>query len=119
MSVRPSVMWNLRGTLTSMLGADVTVQQARRINTIALVWQLACLAVVAWLWRGRWDAGSPAFAIRFSLTLVLGLLFSPHLNPHDGLVLVPAAAVAYSAVRQWRRGAWLGIALFATPFAIR
>ena len=51
----------------------------------------------AWLWRGRWDAGSPAFAIRFSLTLVLGLLFSPHLNPHDGLVLVPAAAIAYGA----------------------
>jgi hypothetical protein len=118
MSVRPSVMWNLRGTLTSMLGADVTAQQADAINTMALVAQLACLAVVAWLWHGRWDAGSPAFAIRFSLTLVLGMLFSPHLNPHDGLVLVPAAAIAYGAVRRWRRGPWLGVGLFAAPFAI-
>jgi len=76
------------------------------------------LAVVAWLWRGRWDVGSPAFAIRFSLTLVLGVLFSPHLNPHDGLVLVPAAAIAYGAFRHRPNGGWIGAALFAAPFVI-
>ena len=55
MSVRPSVMWNLRGTLTLLLGPEVTDAQAAAINTAALVAQVAALAAVAWLWRGRWD----------------------------------------------------------------
>jgi Glycosyltransferase family 87 len=118
MSVRPSVMWNVRGTLTLLIGPDVSAGQADAINTIALVAQVAILVVVAWLWRSRWDVGSPAFALRFSLTLVLGLLFSPHLNPHDGLVLVPAAAIAYGALRTRREGGWLGLAMFASPFVI-
>ena len=118
MSVRPSVMWNLRGTLTLVLGPEVTDAQAAAINTVALVAQLVALAVVAWLWRGRWDVGSPAFALRFSLTLVLGLLFSPHLNPHDGLILVPAAAIAYGALRSRSGGHWIGLALFASPFVV-
>ncbi len=118
MSVRPSVMWNLRGTLTLLIGPEVTEAQAATINTVALVAQVAALAVVAWLWRGRWDVGSPAFALRFSLTLVLGLLFSPHLNPHDGLLLVPAAAIAYGALRTRSDGGWIGLALFASPFVV-
>lgn len=84
LSVRPSVMWNLRGTLTLLIGPDVNEAQAATINTISLIAQVVTLGVVAWLWRGCWDVGSRAFALRFSLTLVLGLLFSPHLNPHDG-----------------------------------
>jgi len=118
MSVRPSVMWNLRGTLTLVLGPEVTEAQAAAINTVALVAQILALAVVAWLWRGRWDPGSPAFALRFSLTLVIGLLSSPHLNPHDGLILVPAAAIAYSALRSRTGGRWIGLALFASPFVV-
>ncbi len=118
MSVRPSVMWNVRGTLTLLLGPEVTVAQAAGINTAALIAQIAALGAVAWLWRGRWDPDGSAFALRFSLTLILGLLFSPHLNPHDGLVLVPAAAIAYGALREGRHGHVTGWALFASPFAI-
>ena len=117
LSVRPSVMWNLRGTLTLLIGPDVSESQAT-INTIALIAQVVALVVVAWLWRGRWDARSPAFALRFSLTLVLGLLFSPHLNPHDGLLLVPAAAIAYGALRTRTDGRRLGLAFFAAPFVV-
>ena len=43
--------------------------------------------------------GARRSPLRFALTLVLGALFSPHLNPHDGLILVPAAAIAYGALR--------------------
>ncbi len=118
LSVRPSVMWNLRGTLTLLIGPDVSESQAATINTIALIAQVVALVVVAWLWRGRWDARSPAFALRFSLTLVLGLLFSPHLNPHDGLLLVPAAAIAYGALRTRTDGWRLGLAFFAAPFGV-
>lgn len=117
-SVRPSVMWNLRGTLALMSGPDVSGGEAATINTLAFAGQLTAIAAVAWLWRGPWDASRPAFALRFALTLVLGLLFSPHLNPHDDLLLVPAAAIAYGALRRARHGRWVGLALFATPFIV-
>ena len=52
------------------------------------------------------------------MTLVLGLLFSPHLNPHDDLLLVPAGAIAYGAVRERAEGPWLGLALLVAPFAV-
>ena len=117
-SVRPSVMWNLRGTLSLWSGPEIAAATASLINTIALVGQVAALVAVAWLWRGRWDASTPAFALRFSMTLVLGLLFSPHLNPHDDLLLVPAGAIAYGAVRERAEGPWLGVALLVAPFAV-
>lgn len=117
-SVRPSVMWNLRGTLTLLSGPDVDAAAASAINTAALIGQVGALVVVAWLWRERWDPATPAFAVRFALTLVLGLLFSPHLNPHDDLLLVPAGAIAYGAVRDQTWGRRLGLALFAAPFAV-
>lgn len=117
-SVRPSVMWNLRGTLTLLSGPEVDAAAASAINTAALIGQVAALVVVAWLWRGRWDPATPAFALRFALTLVLGLLFSPHLNPHDDLLLVPAGAIAYGAVRARTEGRRLGLALFAAPFVV-
>ncbi len=58
-SVRPSVMWNLRGTLTLLTGPTTEPATAAAINTIALIGQLAALAAVAWLWRGRWDPATP------------------------------------------------------------
>ena len=117
-SVRPSVMWNLRGTLSLWSGPEIAVATASLINTIALVAQIAALVAVAWLWRGRWDPSTPAFGLRFALTLVLGLLFSPHLNPHDDLLLVPAGAIAYGAVRERAEGRWLGTSLVAAPFLV-
>jgi hypothetical protein len=117
-SVRPSVMWNLRGSLSLLAGEPISPSAASAINSAALVGQLAALAAVAWLWRGRWDPERPAFGLRFALTLVLGLLLSPHLNPHDDLLLVPAGAIAYGALRDRPEGRWFGLALFAAPFVV-
>ena len=117
-SVRPSVMWNIRGTLTLLIGPDQAAGQATLINTVGLVGQLAGLAAVAWLWRGRWDPTSVDFDLRFALTLVIGLLTSPHLNPHDDLLLVPAAAIAYRGLRQRADGGWIGLALALSPLVI-
>jgi Glycosyltransferase family 87 len=117
-SVRPSVMWNLRGTLSLWAGLDPSPATAGLINQIALVAQIAALVAVAWLWRGRWDPGTRAFALRFAMTIVVGLVFSPHLNPHDDLLLVPAGAIAYGAVRERAEGPWLGVALLVAPFAV-
>lgn len=117
-SVRPSVMWNLRGTLTLLIGPDQAAGQATFINTVGLVGQLAGLAAVAWLWRGRWEPTSPAFDLRFALTVVIGLLTSPHLNPHDDLLLVPAAAIAYRGLRLRADAGWIGLALALSPLVI-
>ena len=117
-SVRPSVMWNLRGTVTLLVGPDQAAGQASLINGIGLVGQLLGLAAVAYLWRGRWDPQRPEFDLRFALTVVIGLLTSPHLNPHDDLLLVPAAAIAYRALRLRANGGWIGIGLAASPFVI-
>lgn len=117
-SVRPSVMWNLRGTLTLLIGPDQAAGQATLINTVGLVGQVAGLAAVAWLWRGRWEPTSVAFDLRFALTLVLGLLTSPHLNPHDDLLLVPAAAIAYRGLRLRADGGWIGLTLALSPLVI-
>jgi Glycosyltransferase family 87 len=117
-SVRPSVMWNLRGTVTLLVGPDRAADQASLINGIGLAGQLAGLAAVAFLWRGRWDPGRPDFDLRFAMTLVIGLLTSPHLNPHDDLLLVPAAAIAYRALRRRTDGWVIGLALAASPFVI-
>ena len=117
-SVRPSVMWNLRGTVTLIVGPDRAVDQATFINTVGLVGQLAGLAAVAYLWRGRWDATRPDFDLRFALTIVIGLLTSPHLNPHDDLLLVPAAAITYGALRTRAYGGWVGLGLAVSPFIV-
>ena len=111
-------MWNLRGTVTLLVGPEQAAGQAAFINTIGIIGQVAGLAAVAWLWRGRWDPRSLDFDLRFALTMVVGLLTSPHLNPHDDLLLVPAACIAYRALRSRPRGGWIGIALAAMPFVV-
>ena len=104
LSVRPSVMWNIRGTLTLLIGPDHAAEQAGLINGLAFAGQILGLAGVAWLWRGRWSPTTPDFDLRFALTIVIGLLTSAHLNPHDDLLLVPAAAIAYRAPARAARG---------------
>ncbi len=118
LSVRPSVMWNLRGTLTLLVGPDQARSVGGTINGIAIVGELIGLALIAWLWRGRWDPDNPRFGPRFALTVLLGLLLSPHLNPHDALTLVPIGALAYEAARRRPEGRWLGVVLFLAPFIV-
>jgi hypothetical protein len=101
LSVKPSVMWNLRGTLTLMLGRE----QAALVNTLSYVGLLLASGLIVWLWRGPWRPGTPAFDLRLALTLTLALLTNPHFNPHDGLLLVLPAVLGYRALRgddYWR-----------------
>jgi hypothetical protein len=61
-SVRPSVMWNLRGTLALLQGPDISAEGGAWINTAAAVGQVAALAGVAWVGSrkpGVWLAFCP------------------------------------------------------------
>ena len=119
LSVRPAVMWNVRGTITMLVGPERAGTQASAINTIALVvWLLGLVGIGLWWSRRTWVPASARFQLGFALTLVLGMLLSPHLNPHDGLLLVPAGALAYGAIRQDPSGPAFGALLFAAPFLI-
>jgi alpha-1,2-mannosyltransferase len=119
LSVRPTVMWNLRGTITMLVGPERAAGQSDVINTIALVaWIAGLIGIAIWWARRDWDPGSPRFQLGFALTLILGMLLSPHLNPHDGLLLVPAGALAYGVIRSERSGPAFGVLLLAAPFLI-
>jgi hypothetical protein len=118
LSVRPALMWNVRGTLTLMVGPDRAAGYASVINTAALIAQVAGLVAIAWIWRGAARRTPAGTAMRFALTTIIGLLASPHLNSHDGLLLVVAGAIAYGAARDRPGGGWFGIALLVAPFVI-
>lgn len=115
-SVEPTVMWNLRGTLALLLGHG----QAALINAVALAGFAVGMVATAILWRGGWrrDAVARDTAARFGLTIVITLLLSPHLNPHDDLLAVVAGVLAYAAWRDHPRARWLAIALGLAPVVI-
>jgi glycosyl transferase family 87 len=95
LSVKPQLMWNLRGTLTLLLGRE----QAPTINLLSWVGLLAAAGLTLWLWRGPWRTDWPRFDLRLALTIVLTLLFAPHFNHHDGMLLVLPAVILYGYLR--------------------
>jgi hypothetical protein len=112
MGVEPAAMWNLRGTLTLLLGAA----RLPLINALSLVGLALAGVATFWLWRAPWRPGAPAFQLRFALTAVLAVLASPHLNSHDGLLLVLPAALGYDILRaDARQGRWFGRCALAWP----
>ena len=95
LSVKPQLMWNLRGTLTLVLGRE----QAPTINLLGWVGLLAAAGLTLWLWRAPWRTDLPRFDLRLALTIVLTLLFAPHFNHHDGMLLVLPAVILYGHLR--------------------
>ena len=116
LSVDPAVMWNLRGTLTLILGAG----SAQVINAVSYAGLAAAVIVTAFLWRRGWPRtlGRDVAALRFALTIVVGLLLSPHLNPHDDVIAVLALALGYGALRGSTLGRVLAVGALIAPGAI-
>lgn len=92
----PTVMYNIKGTLALLLGNE----QGALINHISLVLFGAAVLVVVLAWRGAWRPDNARFELYMAFALVLGLLFLPHLNPHDGLLLVVPSTLFYCYLRQ-------------------
>jgi hypothetical protein len=118
LSVDPAAMWNLRGTLTLTLGREAP----GLVNGLAYLGFAAAVAlvVVTWLWRrpASMDLRDPGVAIRWALTICLTAFFAPHFNPHDDVVLILAAALAWAALRDQPAAAWLAAGLAAAPVVI-
>lgn len=108
-NVVPADMYNLKGTLALLLGNA----QGTLINQVSFAALLVTAAFSAWLWRGAWMPHRPDFELRFAFTLLLGILFSPHLNQQDSLLLVAPALLFYTYLRQrdLPRGAYAAFVL--------
>lgn len=88
--IDPAGMYNLKGALTTTLGAD----RGDLINLLTkAAWLAGLVGVLALLWpvRDRWQEDS--FDARLALALLLGLLTNPHVNPTDVLAFVPPAVL--------------------------
>jgi hypothetical protein len=95
LGIHPGLMYNVKGTLTLLLGPE----QAPWINTLSSILLGGMILVTLWLWRRPWNPAAPDFGPRFALTITLGLLFSPHLYSHDAFALVLPAALCYDSLR--------------------
>jgi hypothetical protein len=109
----PADMYNLKGTLTLLLGNE----QQSLINAISLGALAVVAAGVVLLWRGAWQPDEAGFDGRFGLTMLLGLLFSPHLHLHDCLLLLLPVLLFYSYLRQ-RNLPRRGYALFVLSWPL-
>lgn len=98
MGIVPTVMYNFKGTLAVLLGNH----QAPLINRISSLALIAASLSTLLLWHPAPSSSPkhPQFELRIALTLLLGLLFCPHLHPHDGLLLVAPATLFYAYLRQ-------------------
>jgi alpha-1,2-mannosyltransferase len=103
----PSEMYNLKGALTSLLGS----QRGHLINLLSAIALLLASAATLSIWRRR-ESNDPSFDLRMALTILLGVLFSPHLYPQDSLMLVVPAALVYGYLRE-RDGSRRTFAAFA------
>jgi hypothetical protein len=96
LGVVPTDMHNFKGTLALMLGND----QSRLIILLSYTALIAAAGLTLWLWRNRWEPDHPSFELRMALTMLLGLLFSVHLNPQDSLMLIVPTTLFYVYLRQ-------------------
>jgi hypothetical protein len=92
----PATMYNFKGTLTLILGDE----QGSLINQISFVALAVVTILTLLLWRGPWQPKESAFELRMGLTILLGLLFNPHLHRQDGVVFIAPALLFYIYLRQ-------------------
>lgn len=89
--VYPNSEYTIRGVLSSILGTT----QGSLINTISIVILIIAMIVVWLLWRREVKPDGKKFKLYFAFTILLSVITSVHLNPHDALILVLPAALFY------------------------
>jgi hypothetical protein len=94
--IHPMAMYNFKGALTLALGNG----QGVLINWISATALIAVTLLLFGIWRGPWQPNIPSFELRMGLTLLLGVLFSPHLTQPDALILIAPATFFYLYLRK-------------------
>jgi hypothetical protein len=110
--IAPMAMYNLKGALLLAFGTAVRAAAP----AIAIAGWLLGLLATAWIWRGPWRPQRPRFDLQMAATLVVGMFFSLHLYPQDGLLLVGAALLFESYLRRaGRPRTWFAALALASP----
>ncbi len=105
-------MYNLKGFLTSVLGAG----SAARINFLSVAFLLLAVLIIVAMGRKPIPPGTAEWDLRLALSLQLGLLVNPHFNPADALALVAPAILFYQGLRRSGRSTRaLGAVLVCGP----
>jgi hypothetical protein len=94
--VSPQDMYNLKGTLTLLLGNE----RADWINLISITALLVASMLTFVLWLKSWDPEKPVFELKFATTIIAGMFFSLHLKPQDGLIFVMPVLLFYMYLRK-------------------
>jgi hypothetical protein len=109
--MNPLVMYNLKGLLTSVLGAG----RADLILPLTAAAWLAGIGMTLWLWR---RVGATDVDARLALTFLLAAVVNPHYNPADVLVLVLPAVLFLGHLRrqeQWGQATVFAAVAVACP----
>jgi hypothetical protein len=109
--IDPLAMFNLKGLFTALLGPE----QAGLINALTATATAASVLVAMGFWWGPWPGDTPAFARRAALTLLLGLVANPHLNPGDALAYAAPALLLAGALAPGSARRTLALAAAAAP----
>lgn len=104
----PTTMYNVKGTLALLLGNERGVL----ISQISALGFAGAAGLGLWIWHSPWRADQPSFALRMGLTLLLGLLASPHLHRQDGVLFI-APAVLFACYLRERGLPMRGFAFWA------
>lgn len=111
LGIYPETMYNLKGTLVLLFPRWTELS----INRVVWGAFLVSLLFVSALWRKGIRPQSPDFELRLAITFLLGMLFAPHFNPQDGLLLLLPALLTYIYLREQSGtgGAFATMMLFA------
>ena len=112
LGVATAAMDNLKGILVKLFGYE----SIPKVNVISLLAFLVSILFVLWFWSDR-RFRALGFDLRMSVTLLVGILFSLHVHPQDGVLLVVPALLFWHHLRRVGRGATLlgSIALMCPP----
>ncbi len=94
--VVPWSMVNLKAVLTLFLG-EARSQMINFMTWLGLI-SAAVFTVRMWVFS-PWKPEQPDWELRVSLTLCLGLLFSPHAHHQDGLMIAVPGLLLYAYLR--------------------
>lgn len=96
LGVNPNSEYTMRGLLSNILGNA----QGNLTNTISIIFLIAGMVYVWFLWKKTTSPDNSNFKLYFAFTILLSVILSLHLNPHDALIAIFPAALFYEYLRE-------------------
>lgn len=95
-AIVPLGMVNWKGLLTLALGD----RWMNRINCLTAIGLILAMGLALLMWRRGWKPDTPYWDLRFGLTLLMGLFFSPHANAQDSVIIAVPAILLWAFLKR-------------------